>query len=104
MKNNFRNKNKSTMTKSFTILLCCVLFISCMTTKYQSGISKLELGMTKQEVVSILGKNYTPLGAFTSPDGNVETWSYREENVMFGDQSSVIINFLNNRVDEWHRE
>lgn len=90
------------------IIFCSILFIlvlaSCGSTKLESGLQKIEIGMTKEQVISILGKSYIIMGAGSSPDGNLETWSYSDPNVMEDPNKRIIVNFLDGRLDEWHRE
>lgn len=88
----------------YFFIFSIAIFFSCGTTKLESNLQRIELGMTKQEVSSILGKNYTIMGSGRTPDGNIETWSYTDPNIMESDNKKIIVNFLDGRLDEWHRE
>ena len=88
----------------YIILSCVILFSSCMATKFENRVTHIEIGMTKDEVRSIMGKNYKVQGGANTPDGKIETWTYQDGSVMVSQYSGIVINFLNNRVDEWHRE
>ena len=88
----------------FFTLVSIVLLSSCGATKLESGLQRIELGMTKQEIVSILGRSYIIMGAGATPDGDVETWSYHDPNVMEDPDKRIIVTFLDGRLDEWHRE
>lgn len=86
-------------------LICLVILTSCGATKFETGLKQLQLGMSKQEVVATLGNKYKILGAGTTPEGNLETWRYIEPNLVHGEShEQIIVNFLNGRLDEWHRE
>lgn len=86
------------------IAICLLLLSACGSTKLESGLKQIELGMTKQEVSSILGKKYTIMGSGTTPDGNMETWCYTDPNLLESNNKKIIVNFLDGRLDEWHRE
>ena len=96
---------KKRLFRSLLCIFSIVLLFSCITTKLESGLQKLELGMTKQNVISVLGKGYKILGSGTTPDGDLETWIYTDGNVIAGSTSErIVLNFLDGRLDEWHRE
>lgn len=85
-------------------LICLLALSACGTSKLESGVKELGLGMTKHEVISTLGKNYEVIGAAVTPDGNIETWKYSSWNAMTNETKKFIINFADGRLVEWHRE
>lgn len=88
----------------FCTTLCLVILASCGSSKFASGLKRLELGMTKQEVVSLLGNKYKLMGSVNTPDGVLETWKCSDPNYVLGESDDFILNFLNGRLDEWHRD
>lgn len=58
----------------FLILICLLLFLACATT---GKLMKLELEMTKKEVVGAMGNPHTVRGSITNKYGQViEVWEY----------------------------
>ena len=87
------------------MLLTACLLMSCAAYKTESRMQDIQLGMSKKKVVSILGRNYEPMGARVTPDGTIETIRYFSTSVL-GDNAdyfpfkiqteldnSLIINF-----------
>lgn len=86
------------------LVLCITLLTSCVTTRFESGLQRIELGMTKQQVIHNLGNSYIIMGAVNTPDGIIETWKYSDPNLLESPNKRIIVNFLNDRLDEWHRD
>lgn len=85
--------------KYFIWLLCvvvfCFLFVSCGTDSgtYSKRILKVEVGMTKTQVINIMGEPSS-----RSVNGNHETWRYW--NSWNGSNASV--DFTDGRVTSMH--
>lgn len=63
----------------------------------------VELGMARQEVIAIMGKNYQPEGQASLPDRNTELISYLDNE----NKSPVAIYFFrfkNGKLVEWYKE
>ncbi|MFC4677087.1 hypothetical protein [Dysgonomonas termitidis] len=83
--------------------LLVIALVSCGSVKdamySEKNVRKVELGMTKEEVISIMGKSYTSAGAIRSPEGSVEIirWdsAYDFEKYEF--------HFVDKILKEWHR-
>lgn len=80
------------------ILTCVISLSSCGTWNLSSKMKQLELGMTKQEVIHILGNNYSTIGAIATPDGNLETVFYTGDGVTSGDYT---VRYLDGKLFEW---
>lgn len=82
-------------------LLTIVSFSSC-STLYGVDLGKrvqlLELGMNKQEVVDILGKDYYIEAASQVPEGRLEVLHFHS--LYYSD---YLLYFLNGELDEFHR-
>lgn len=84
-------------TKTFialALIICSISFCSCgsyMTSK--SAIMKIEKGMTKKEVVSLLGEP-----DFRRFDEQMEEWEYKKINALTSETTIVIVDFINERV------
>lgn len=69
------------------------------TMQVDSNIKKIELGMSKQQVISIMGKHYQAVGAYALPEGSVEILAYsNHENAVYN------IHVLNDKVIRWEYE
>ena len=88
------------MKKILTGLLLFLLFSACGTLNNTSDrAKKLELGMTKKEVINIMGKGYRIVSASQTPEGALETLRY-ESSVDY----DYMINLLNGKLVEWYEE
>ncbi|WP_298649325.1 DUF3192 domain-containing protein [uncultured Proteiniphilum sp.] len=65
-------------------------------------MDKLELGMSKEQVTTILGKNYTITEKRMEDDVLIEILSYRETHTN-GDEF-YLFEFKNNKLEKWYRE
>lgn len=66
----------------FFLVLCIVTSCSSMSSMINAdkNIRKVQLGMSKKDVVSIMGKDFRVLGATADKDGNFETIGYDNAN------------------------
>ncbi len=87
----------------------CILFIIVLITTACSSVvnmtsekmNKLELGMSKQQVTEILGRNYTIAEKKIENGVQVEVLSYRD---FYKDDEFYMFIFKNNTLERWHRE
>ena len=81
-------------------LFSCSSVSSVFNKTPEERVKQLELGMSKKQVIEILGKSYTPmsLGGDAS-GGRVETLS-----VAIDDDWRYIIKLVDGRLDNWTRE
>ena len=87
----------------------CILFIIVLITTACSSVvnmtsekmNKLELGMSKQQVTEILGRNYTIAEKKIENGVQVEVLSYRD---FYKDDEFYMFIFKNNTLEKWHRE
>jgi len=79
------------------ILFCTVALCSCGVWSLDSKVKQLRLGMSKQEVVNVLGTSYTHLEAIAVTEGDLETIAYSDN--LYG--NSYTIRFLNDKLVEW---
>jgi len=84
----------------FVIIAVVLILTSCGSAQiFDSRVKKLELGMTKKEVISIMGGSYDVLAASQVPEGNLEVLRY------FSSLSySYIVHLLNNELVEFHQD
>jgi len=98
------------MKKLIILSLIACLFAACSSysnmTKAKNNVKKVELGMTKKEVISTMGKVYEVVGASTTRDGmRVETLKYEG-----GDATTLLIDryyfftFEDGVLVEWHTQ
>lgn len=68
-----------------------------------SNVRKIELGMSKKQVISIMGKYYEIVGARKTEYGNVETirYSYSNANNI---RTSYLLSFEDGKLVEWFQE
>lgn len=85
--------------------LLTVVLSSCsgarIATMRQSKMEQLELGMSKLQVVNILGSSYSIAQKEANATDTIEVISYR--NVPF-DEEYYLFRFKNNKLEKWHRE
>jgi len=87
---------------SLAVLFCVLSFSSCGTMHLGSKLKNVEIGMTKKEVINILGNNYDIVAARDTPDGPFEVLRYYNATIDGG--IPYIVNFLDGRLVEWYRE
>ena len=82
-------------------LLLIGLLSSCASTfgivGLGSKMKKLEIGMTKQETLSILGDSYSVIAASQTPEGRLEVFSFIGLN-----SGSYTTYFMEGKLVEWH--
>lgn len=75
-------------------LVACSLFLSgCASLTGSSAITKIEKGMSKKEIVKLLGEP-----DFRRFDDQYEEWEYKKENVLTQETKIIIVDFVNDRV------
>lgn len=91
--------------KIFSIAIILVILSSCTASFYRKMTSRemeqLELGMSKEQVIGILGKDYTISDKYTTDGIEFTTLSYREP--VFEDEF-YLFTFENNKLIKWNRE
>ncbi|WP_417887423.1 hypothetical protein [Zunongwangia sp.] len=78
-------------------LISCSAFLDLDT----SNMNKLQLGMTKEEVIEILGKDYAIAEKRKENGNEIEILSYQE---YFKDNKYYLFKFNNGKLENWHRE
>lgn len=92
-------------------MICVIVAICLMTAcgvikdawNLDQNINKVELGMSKKQIVSLLGNGFTPIGAVDTEEGQIETIRYDYSST----QTHItyyIFNFKDGKLSEWHRE
>ncbi len=85
--------------------LLAVILSSCsgvrIATMRQSKMEQLELGMSKSQVVNILGSSYSIAQKEINNTDTIEVISYR--NVPF-DEEFYLFRFKDNKLEKWYRE
>ena len=86
--------------KTVYSLLLIGLLSSCASTFGIAGLGnkmkKLEIGMTKQETLSILGNAYDVVAASQTPEGSLEILRF------IGMGNFFTVYLLDNKLVEWH--
>lgn len=89
------------MKKIIYILFLCLVITSCAVV-YGPNLDQLtqslELGMSKQDAINIMGKDYFIESALQVPEGDVEVLHFRSSYY-----NEFILYFLNNTLTEFHR-
>ncbi len=82
--------------------LFILLFASCASWYYSSvkQLHNIELGMTKQEVIQIVGKNNTPLSLEKGEDGTI----YETIRCILDNTEYYYFDFENNGLIRWYKE
>lgn len=86
------------------IVLFCLLIIGCTATAYK--LNHLEIGMTKNEALSIMGKEGVSRAATIDSLGNkIEVWEYELYNTKhdaeIGYETTYWLRFSNDRLTQW---
>ncbi|WP_455628682.1 hypothetical protein [Parabacteroides chinchillae] len=90
-------------TKWTSVLLTVLMLTSCASYRIENQMHKIELGMSKKKVVSVLGKNYDTVGASVTPEGSFERISYPFANIL-NEDGYYILSFKDNVLVEWFKE
>ncbi|MDU1891428.1 MAG: hypothetical protein E6767_12135 [Dysgonomonas sp.] len=80
----------------FILLLACTL-TACGTANLGSKMRKIEIGMTKKEVTSILGDSYDVMRAIKTPEGTLDVWKYTPSMSV----NMYMLHFLDGKLVEW---
>ncbi|WP_293674494.1 hypothetical protein [uncultured Parabacteroides sp.] len=90
------------------MLLAAFLLTGCGTLMqpYQMDgkMKDIELGMTKKKVISVLGKDFESAGARMTPEGAIESISYKTASMMEDTEGYYILSFKDGRLVEWFKE
>jgi len=87
-------KMKRTLLTFLFAVTLTLAFTSCGSSSLVNKAKKLEIGMTKQEVVNIMGNDYITIAARQTPEGALET-------VKYGTYYLYIISFMDGKLVEW---
>jgi len=86
------------------LLFITIIFTSCASYvnsfSASKNIKKLELGMTKEEVINIMGNPYKPVSINEDNGDRNEVIGYPDSD----DDWMYMIYFTNNRLKSWQRE
>lgn len=91
-------------TKNLLLYFFTVLFLtacSSVARMTSSNMNKLELGMSKKEVTTILGTGYTIAEKRIENGIEIEILSYRD---FYKDDEFYMFLFANNKLEKWYRE
>jgi len=88
------------MKKVIFTLVFTLALISCGTTNFVNRAKKLELGMTKKEVISVMGNDFRVISASQTPEGNIEVLRY----IASIDVTEYVIYLLDGKLVEWHED
>lgn len=88
------------MKKIIFVAILAFTITACGTMNLGAKLKNVEIGMTKHELVSVLGKSYEAKGGVQTPDGNIETITYYD--AMYG--TTYVFNLLNGKLVEWYEE
>lgn len=93
-------KSKVLILSAFVILLLSSCAAFKLTPVTSSVMNKLELGMSKEQLTTILGPSYT-IAEKRIEDGNkIEVLSYRD--VIYDDEFYMFV-FKNDSLEKWYR-
>jgi len=90
--------------KKYLLYFFVVVFITGCTSVVKmssSNMNKLELGMTKEQVTTILGNGYTVAEKRIENNIQIEVLSYRN---FYKDDEFYLFQFKNNKLEKWHME
>ena len=85
----------------FSLILLLSSCTSSSTIMTSEKMNNLELGMTKDQVVSILGKGYTIAEKRVDNGVNLEVLSYRN---LYKDDEFYMFVFTNDKLERWYRD
>ncbi|WP_165025346.1 MULTISPECIES: hypothetical protein [unclassified Dysgonomonas] len=85
----------------FTVLIVTLLSAcgSVNLKRYNSALKQIELGMTKEQVVSLMGDDYTTVEKITVENKDYETIEYKD---MF--KNHWFFSFIDNSLNKWYKE
>lgn len=82
----------------FTIMIATLL-AACGGKVYNSQLKQIQLNMTKEQVISIMGEEYTTTGPRESWGKTYETLEYKDRY-----KFHWFFDFENNRLVKWYKE
>lgn len=88
--------------KILILVLLTTLFASCASMYYSpvKNLSSLEPGMTKQDVILMVGKENTPLSFEKGTDGTI----YETIRCFLDNSQYYYFDFENNKLVRWYKE
>ena len=91
------------MKKNLLYLFTMLLLSACVSSvrMTSSKMNQLELGMTKEQVITILGNGYTIAEKRVEAGNQVEVLSYRD---FYKDDEFYMFLFTNDKLEKWHRD
>ncbi|NDV79777.1 hypothetical protein [Dysgonomonas sp. 511] len=100
-------KRNRILSRIFCFLFVSAILVSCSTV--DDGIKKTQLGMTKQQVVKVMGDNYQIKAMTQTSEGALEIWRYtmyvldssRQQTTA---RSYYLLHFLNGKLVEMYQE
>lgn len=90
--------------KIFSILLLAVLFAACSSYKTTSNIKKIEFGMTKKEIISVMGDKFRMEAGIPHPEGNIEVISYEYVDDAGTITGRYYLHLKEGKLVEWYRD
>ncbi|MCD7972763.1 MAG: outer membrane protein assembly factor BamE [Candidatus Azobacteroides sp.] len=82
--------------KKFLFMLFAAATLTACGSAYNSALKQIELGMTQQEVVSLMGNNYTQVPSANAGDSTIEYVDRYKNHWYFV--------FDDNRLVKWYKE
>lgn len=64
-------------------------------------MNQLELGMSKEQVIKVLGKQYTISEKRKENGIEIEVFSYRD---LYFPNEFYLFSFVDNKLEKWHKE
>ena len=91
------------MKKNLLYLFTMLLLSACVSSvrMTSSKMNQLELGMTKEQVITILGNGYTIAEKRVEAGNQIEVLSYRD---FYKDDEFYMFLFTNDKLEKWHRD
>lgn len=88
------------MKKAISAILLIMLLTACGSMKtYNKALNQIELGMTKEQVVGLMGNDYSTTGVQNSGGKEVETLEYKD---MF--KFHWFFTFVDGHLNKWWKE
>lgn len=85
----------------FFLLMLVLTACSSVVRMTSSNMNKLELGMSKKQVTSILGTEYTIAEKRIENGNQIEILSYRD---FYKDDEFYLFLFVEGKLEKWYRE
>lgn len=97
----YMKKSNVFILSAFVVLIlssCATFRVALMTS---SSMNQLELGMSKEQVTEILGRNYSIAEKRIENEKKIEVLSYRDN---FNNDEFYMFVFKNDKLEKWYRE